>query len=355
MDLVKRTLALVEISSVTGDEAAVCDYLAAQLQRCLAQHELIRIEHNLILRPKQRNHARLVALVGHLDTVPPTAQNTPRIEGDRLYGLGASDMKGGVALMWQLLAEPLSAPAFDVAYIFYSGEEGNYDDSGLIPVFAKLDWLKSIDLAVCLEPSDNVLQLGCMGTLHARLTVTGRAAHSARPWQGENAIYRALPLLETLAQRPVLDQQLSAGPHSLTYREVMVATLAGGGSARNVVPDSFWINLNYRFGPQRSLADAEAQVRELVAERAAIAFVDRSPSGPIPVDNAVLDTLIDRCQLSVAPKQAWTDVARFAEQGIDAVNWGPGQAAQAHQPDEYASVAHLHAGERLFRTFLSRE
>lgn len=349
MDLVERLLTLVRLDSVTGHERALCDFLVAELSHS-GTHGLERVGNAFALFPRERRHERLVALVGHLDTVPPSAYNPPRVAEGRVWGLGASDMKSGLALMWQLLAEPVPDAAYDLAFLFYDGEEGAYAQSGLGPLLEQLDWLAEIDLAFCLEPSDNVLQLGCLGSLQAEVTFAGRPAHSARPWQGDNAIHRAGTLLTRLAA--LQPEPVSFG--ELTYREVISATLAHGGTARNVVPDRFTLNLNYRFAPGRSLESAERRVCELVDDaHASLAFVDCCPSGAIPLDNPVLAAFRRVCDTPPAPKQAWTDVARLTAAGIDAVNWGSGENAQAHQPNESTSIALLEAGEQLFRRFLA--
>ncbi|MBK8480616.1 MAG: succinyl-diaminopimelate desuccinylase [Proteobacteria bacterium] len=349
LELVERLLTLVRIESVTGHERTLCDFLAAELGRS-GTHALTRVGRAFALYPRARRCQHLVALVGHLDTVPPSADNPPRVEEGRVWGLGAADMKSGLALMWQLAVEPPAGATYDLAFLFYDGEEGAYEQSGLGPLLEQLDWLAEIDLAFCLEPSDNVLQLGCLGSLQAEVTFAGRPAHSARPWQGDNAIHRAGTLLTRLAAL----QPESVRFGDLIYREVVSATLAHGGTARNVVPDRFTLNLNYRFAPGRSLESAEQRVCALVDdERASIAFVDRCPSGAIPLDNPVLAAFRRVCETPAAPKQAWTDVARLTAAGIDAVNWGSGENAQAHQPNESTSIALLEAGEALFRRFLT--
>ena len=349
IDLVHRTLELVKIPSVTKQEAEICDFLQRRLSE-QQTFEVTRIDNNLIVAPKTPSKKQTVAFFGHLDTVPPTADNPPRIDGDRLYGLGVSDMKSGVALMWQLIEAPPKDASYDQIFVFYSGEEGPFDGSGLGPVLEQCSFLQErIDLAICLEPSDNILQLGCLGTLHAEVTFKGQAAHSARPWQGNNAIHQAGALLTRLSQTAPIDVRFG----ELSYREVISATLATGGRARNVVPDSFSVNLNYRFAPGRSLEQAQLYVREFVGEGPEVRFIDLSPSGAIPEDNAVLDAFRQVYGAAEAPKQAWTDVARLAQAGIAAINFGSGQSDQAHQPGEYASIPHLVAGEALIRRFLS--
>jgi len=348
MDLLTQELLdLVRFDSVIGREQALCDALATRFG-ANPQYRIHRLGASFALEPVQRRCQQLVALVGHLDTVPPSGDNPPRIEGDRLFGLGASDMKSGLALMCQLLDRPVAEPAYDLAFVFYHGEEGPYSQSGLGPLLSELQWLQEVDLAICLEPSSNVLQLGCLGTIHAEVTFRGRAAHSARPWQGENAIYKATGLLERLAAMEAVEAHFG----DLIFREVMTATTAHGGTARNVVPSRFVLNLNYRFAPGRSLQSAQQVIQGAVRDEGDIVFVDMAPSGSIPLDNAVLERFRRICAVRAEPKQAWTDVARLSEAGISAINFGPGEGAQAHQPEESTSIKLLQQGDTLLRRFL---
>ena len=196
-----------------------------------------------------------VALVGHLDTVPAhPSDGPPRIEGERVFGLGASDMKGGLAVMMALAEDlPLRELPVNLVLILYEREEGPYLESGLGPLFEQRPELKRVRFGIAMEPTDGLVQVGCVGTLHATLKFTGRSAHSARPWQGENAIHKAGPLLtELLARQRV--EVLHAG---FAFFEVMSVTLAHGGRARNVVPDTLELNLNYRFAPGKSLEQAQ--------------------------------------------------------------------------------------------------
>lgn len=348
ISLAERLLTLVRLDSVIGQEAALCDFIVEQA-RTIGGFEIDRLGNSVALRPARREHAALVCLVGHLDTVPPSGDNPPRIEGDRLFGLGSSDMKAGLALMWSLMEQPVSAPAYDLSYVFYDGEEGPYMDSGLGPLIEKTPWLRDeVDLAFCLEPSDNALQLGCLGVLNAKVSFEGRAAHSARPWQGENAVHKAAGLLTRLAAFAPKEHAFG----DLTYVEVISATTAQGGTARNVVPASFELNLNYRFPPGCSMEQAERNVMELVAGEAQVEVVDIAPSGAIPRSNPILERFQRILNVDVAAKQAWTDVGRLSTHGIDAVNFGPGEGAQAHQPTESTSIALLERGESLMRRFL---
>ena len=195
-----------------------------------------------------------------------------------------------------------------------------------------------------------MLQLGCVGSIHATFTFPGRAAHSARPWQGENAVHRAGALLAELPARP--PREARSGGH--VFREVLSATRIEGGRARNVVPDRCALNLNFRFAPDRTLEDAADELRALGARHGAeVELTDLSPACPAFGDHPLVRRLVERTGVAVEPKQAWTDVARLAAHGIPAVNLGPGATSQAHQRGEWVEVAALAARVPLYERFLA--
>jgi succinyl-diaminopimelate desuccinylase len=351
--LAEMTLELVRIPSVTGNERELAHHLErwALSQPGLGRDDVIRHGDSLLVgQPDGRRPC--VALVGPIDTVPPVQGDPePGIDGDRIVGRGSSDMKGGIAVM-QALYEDLNLDAlpFALLLVLYDAEEGPYDQSGLGPLLDEIEMLQQIDLAIALEPTDNSLQLGCLGAIHAGITFRGRAAHSGRPWEGDNAIHKGGAFLSRLAERRVR----TASVGRLPFRESMSVTLASGGSARNVVPDRFELNLNVRFAATAdipaAIEAAKREVRELAAG-AEVDFRDVAPPGPVPIENPILDHLRRLGELRVEPKEAWTDVARLAAHGIDAVNFGPGQGNQAHQAGEWASSETLvTAYEILTRT-----
>ena len=348
--VVDTTLWLVQIPSEIGDEAAICDAVENRLLKRWPREAIQRYSHSLVVKPgPQRADRPTVGLFGHLDTVVCRQDGPARIEGDRLIGCGVSDMKSGLAIMIQLLERlDFDALGVNVAVVFYEREEGPYVDNGLGPLFAETDWLEGIDLAFCLEPSNNRLQMGSLGGLHATLRFAGQRAHSARPWQGENAIHKAGPLLSELlayGRRPVeID--------GLTFYEVMNATIVTGYGTRNVIPDRFELNVNYRFRPGKSLETAKAELLAWVDGRCEVVITDESPSGPVCLSNPLLAPMLRREGLEVQPKQAWTDVARLALHGIDAVNLGPGESAQAHQVNESCATQLIEEGYLLFESYL---
>jgi succinyl-diaminopimelate desuccinylase len=249
------------------------------------------------------------------------------------------------------LAEDLPAAArgCDLALVFYAREEGPYLENELEDVLREASELKGASLACCLEPTDNTLQLGCVGSIHATVTFHGRAAHSARPWQGENAVHRAGALLAELHARA--PREALSGGHR--FREVLSCTRVEGGRARNVEPDRCALNLNFRFAPDKTLEAAAEELRALGARHGAeVELTDLSPACPAFGDNPLVRRLVERTGVAAEPKQAWTDVARLAVHGVPAVNLGPGATAQAHQRGEWIEVAALAAGYRLYEAFL---
>jgi succinyl-diaminopimelate desuccinylase len=336
--LLEDLLFFLERPSVTGAEKELCDDLAARISTSPGW-ETERISNNLAIRRSEPDPSRQrIVLAGHLDTVPePEGGIEVRVDGDRVYGRGASDMKAGDALMLALLEGGAWEEArFEPAFVFYEREEGPYAENGLEAVFAGCPWVLDAGLALVPEPTSAALEVGCVGTSQVEVTFSGRSAHAARPWQGENALTKAGEFLTTLHER----QAEKVVVEGLPFYEVLTPTVARGGRANNVVPDSFVVNVNYRFAPGKELEDVKRLFGELAGNSATFEVVDFAPSGPVNLENPLLQELIET-GLEVRPKQAWTDVARFSERGVAAANFGPGLPSQAHQEAEYAELALL--------------
>ena len=272
-------------------------------------------------------------MAGHTDTVPVNANLPSRREGDVLWGCGTSDMKSGLAVMLALACQ-VREPAVDVTWVFYEAEEVDSRFNGLGRLWRERPELLAGDVALLGEPTDGVVEAGCQGTMRARVVLRGARAHTARPWMGRNAIHRLSGLLGALAayeeRRPTID--------GCQYREAVQAVRVEGGVAGNVVPDEVTLLVNHRFAPDRSAHEAEAHVRGLFApwlERAdEVEIVDCADAAAPALSHPLLAALIERNQLEVRAKLGWTDVARFAAQGIPAANFGPGDATLAHTADE---------------------
>jgi succinyl-diaminopimelate desuccinylase len=350
--LVDTLLWLCSIPSPTGEEHT----LAAALEQRLGANQKLagpprRIATSLVVPVTRGTGGPHVVLAGHTDVVRTSHDGPPRVEGDRLFGPGASDMKSGLAVMLDLLEddEELSY-GVDLTFVLYAREEGPFADNELGLVLDQASELRGADFALCLEPSDNKLSVGASGSLHAEVIFRGRTAHSARPWQGDNAIHKAGALLVELGAGEPIEHEVDG----FVYRAVTSATLAEGGRGRNVIPDELRLNLNHRFPPGTSTDAARAHVEGLVGGRAEVIFRDVSPSAPTFLGHPLVELLRTSGVREVEPKQAWTDVARFASLGIPAANFGPGVNAQAHQPNEWTSIPLLAEGRAILERFLRR-
>jgi succinyl-diaminopimelate desuccinylase len=342
--LAQRTLELVDIPSVSRDEAAVLAYVAAEVPL-----PLIHSSEGALLYGPERTGKPLVLLAGHVDTVPEQGNLPGRIEDGWVVGLGASDMKGGVSVMMGLaswLAEEEPRLAVDPTFLFFAREEIDLEESPLPEVFAAAPVIRESGLVIVLEPTDNALHLGCVGSINASLTFRGRSAHSARPWQGENAIAKAVAGLAPVVEVEPLEVE-TAG---LTFVEVLSVTEIHGGVAFNVIPDLVTARLNYRYGPMRTPAEAEARLRELAP---GVEVNTNSPAAHVPEGSPLLDRLQAAGAFERLPKQAWTPVAQFAAEGLDAVNLGPGATRYAHQRDERVEIAELERTFEALRRFLA--
>jgi succinyl-diaminopimelate desuccinylase len=350
VDLLERLLFFLKRPSVIGSEIALCDDLEARLQT-LPGWRLERVANNLALRRENPDPSRpKLAFAGHIDTVPEAQPPIEvRVEGDLVFGRGSSDMKAGDAVMLALLEEfSWEEARFEPVFVFYEREEGPYAENGLETVFEAFPWVLEAGLAVVLEPTENALEVGCVGTTQVEITFRGRAAHAARPWQGENALTTAGHFLASLHECPAEEVIVDGLP----FYRVLTPTLARGGSAKNVVPDSFWVNVNHRFPPGEGREDVERTFEGLLGGYDAVfEVVDFAPSGPVDLDNPLLQELI-LTGLDVRPKQAWTDVARFAGRGVPAVNLGPGSPSQAHQRDEHVRLSLLEESYEILARFL---
>jgi succinyl-diaminopimelate desuccinylase len=347
--LAHTLLEITSIPSPIGEERALCDHVAARLAKTFAPSAITRFQDSLIVHAHEKRGAPKIALVGHLDVVRTQHDGPARIDGQRLYGAGAADMKSGLAVMIELVERlDLRALPCDLTLVFYEREEGPFAENVLGPMLATFAQLREFDLAICLEPSDNRLQLGCMGSLHATVTFAGRTAHSARPWEGDNAITKAAAFLAELGARVPNEVTVDG----MLFKEVITPTLASGGRGRNVVPDKFDLNINYRFAPGKTPEQALDELLALVKSRAHVEPTDLSPAGRPHRAHPLVQKLIEAGVVAVERKQAWTDVARFDQIGVPAVNFGPGLNAQAHQPNEYTDLPLLAEGYKILEKFL---
>ncbi|NYI71948.1 succinyl-diaminopimelate desuccinylase [Naumannella cuiyingiana] len=341
-DVVALLRQLIDIESVSGDEGPIADAVEGAL-RALPGLEVIR-DGDCVVAVSPGPTDRRVIIAGHLDTVPVAGNLPSRSVGtgaeEQIFGRGSADMKGGVAVQLSVAAALAHAgrQARPVTWIFYDNEEVEAARNGLGRLARNRPDLLAGEFAVLCEPSNARVEGGCQGTLRVDIRLAGRAAHSARPWVGSNAIHAAAPVLDRLARYRAREPEVDG----LTYREGLSAVGIRGGIAGNVIPDECVVTVNYRFAPDRDLAAAEAHVRE-VFDGFDVTRTDGSPGARPGLDRPVAAEFLAAVGGEPGPKFGWTDVSRFSALGVPAVNYGPGDPLLAHTDDEHTPAAQVRA------------
>lgn len=331
---------LVATPSEYGHEGALADLIERRVAELGVAHE--RIGDSIVARTGSGGAP--LALVGHFDTVPNWPDGGVERTADRIIGRGAADMKGGVAVMLALL-QRLARDPRDAVLILYDHEEGPHEDNGIHCVLAESALLDpKPSAAVVLEPSGGAIHAGAVGSLNAQIAFRGRAAHAARPWEGENAVSEALAdALGRFARRAPVAVEVDG----LTYHDTVTVTMVNGGVAHNVVPDLVELWVNARIAPGGSVDAARVEVEALAGPAAEVVWRDVAPPAMPSLDAPVVRDFIARSGLEVLPKQAWTDVATMHAWGVPAFNYGPGESSQAHQPGEWVAIDRLEECERV--------
>jgi len=342
-NLFELTTALVGVASESFAEAALVERLEATLAG-FEHLELTRVGDNLVART-DRGLDKRVVLAGHTDTVPANGNAVPRVDGDTLWGVGSADMKGGLAVMLALAGNAAESPV-ELSFVFYAREEVAAKHSGLGELIdARPDLLEG-DVAILGEPTGGQIEAGCQGSVRLRVTLVGQRAHTARAWMGTNAIHRLGDLLVAVAavepRQPVI--------LGCSFHEAVQVVSVSGGVAGNVVPDEAVIEVVHRFAPDHSSAEAEQVLREMLAPHLGpgdlVEVVDVASAAMPAVDHPFIAGMIQREGLSVDAKLGWTDVARFSEMGVPAVNLGPGDASLAHTAEERVERRSIEASYR---------
>lgn len=359
-DVALLTAALIDFNSVSGNEKELADAVEHALRK-IPQLDVVRDGDSLIARTSLGRSERVI-LAGHLDTVP-----LPVTEGSLgtvpsfwasgapgegiLYGRGTTDMKGGVAVQLALAASMFDGgaePSKDVTFVFYDHEEVEAVKSGLGRLVRNHGGLLDGDFAILLEPTHGTVEGGCNGTMRFEATTTGEAAHSARAWMGSNAIHAAAPILARLAAY----EPATINVDGLDYRESLNAVKIKGGTAGNVIPDRCVVEINYRFAPDKTPDQAEAHVRHLL-EGFDVARTDAAAGARPGLNHPAAASFVAAVGAEPKPKYGWTDVARFSELGIPAVNFGPGDPLLAHKDNEHVDADAIRECLRALRTWLA--
>jgi succinyl-diaminopimelate desuccinylase len=337
-DVVALLRQLIDIESVSGNEAQIADQIEAAL-RPYAHLDVVR-DQNVIVARTHLDRSDRVVIAGHIDTVP-IATNVPstvsRDDGaEIIWGRGACDMKGGVAVQLAVAAA-LAEPSRDITWIFYDNEEVEESLNGLNRIARDHPDYLAGSFAVLCEPSNAGIEGGCQGTMRIQIQLSGVAAHSARSWMGHNAIHDAAGVLQRLAAY----QPETVDVDGLVYREGLNAVSVSGGIAGNIVPDRCTVVINYRFAPDKSPEMAAAHLREVFAGYQ-VEVTDVAAGARPGLDRPAAAEFVAAVGGTPSAKFGWTDVARFASMGVPAVNFGPGDPSKAHADDEFCPAADVY-------------
>jgi succinyl-diaminopimelate desuccinylase len=348
-DVAELTRELVDIESVSGNEGQIADAIEQALASC--PHLSITRDGNAIVAKTNLGLPKQVVIAGHIDTVPVAANLPSKLmsfEREQvIWGRGTVDMKAGLAVMLKLAAE-ITKPVMDVVWVFYDQEEIEATKNGLGRLVRNHPELIKGSFAILCEPTAATIEGGCNGTMRVELALSGIKAHSARPWMGSNAIHKLGGALQIL--NAYIPEEIEVD--GLIFRESLNAVMVSGGVATNVIPDQATLTLNYRFAPSRSVEDATEYLKKMFPDND-FSVVD-SASGARPgMNSPEAMAFVDAVQAPVNPKYGWTDVSRFSEMGIPAVNYGPGDPNKAHADDENVPASQIYACEVGLRKFLA--
>ncbi|RAP33696.1 succinyl-diaminopimelate desuccinylase [Candidatus Marinamargulisbacteria bacterium SCGC AG-410-N11] len=332
---------LLNIPSPTFKEADITLFLSDYLKKNIPNATFI-VENDAIICTNNQHKTNLphIGFVGHTDVVPDFFKAS--IQKDRIYGAGSSDMKAGLACFIIFLVNHWNdlVKKYNVSLIIYPREEGTpLEDNGLNFIINQFpNSVNNIDLAFVGEPTNNTIQLGCTGSLHCKVTIPGQACHSARPWQGENALYKAIPLIEGISK-------INPTKHTLfgvDFFDVITITESQTDPGRTTIPGEWACNINYRFAPVHQEEDAKQTIhnvlKKLNIDSNWYQITDCVPAGNV-IDTPLFKDLVHHIDVDIEAKQAWTDVAQLTALGVPAINFGPGLPEQAHKPNEYALIS----------------
>jgi acetylornithine deacetylase len=325
MDVVTFTRQLIDIESITGNEAAVGNYLYGELNRLGYQTRRMPVEGNRFnlyaTAPEAESREPEVVFSTHMDTVPPFIPSSE--DADRIYGRGSCDAKGIIAAQ-VAAAEKLRGQDVHVGLLFVVGEERD----SLGAQVANQQAPSSCKFLVNGEPTENRIALASKGTLRVEVTAKGRMAHSAYPELGDSAIDKLIPALSRLRAMP-LPSDPDVGPCTLNIG------LIEGGRAPNVIPDYAHADLLYRL--VGSSQELRQQILKAAGDQVEVAF-------PLELPFLRLRT-VDGLPTMIAAFT--TDIPTLTKWG-EPLLIGPGSIHVAHTDGEYIEKKQLHEAVDLY-------
>jgi succinyl-diaminopimelate desuccinylase len=293
--------------------------------------------------------ALTVLLHGHLDVVPGhSEQFQPRLDGDRLYGRGAYDMKGALAALMLALADLRNQSRVRVRFGVVPDEESEEETDRGGELLVARGFIG--DFAITGEPTDMHIGVAAKGVFAMRIVVGGRAAHGATPWLGENAILRAMEVFREIESLPFARQssKLFDRP-SINLGRIL------GGDALNKVPDTCVIDVDVRYLPEQEPKAILAEVSSIAGARVISTFT--RPPATVDPDSTFVRTLCEAAapfhsgEVRGIGRDGASDAVSFLRVGVPAVEFGPSGGGH-HGPEEWVSVPSLASYRRAIASFV---
>jgi succinyl-diaminopimelate desuccinylase len=280
-----------------------------------------------------------VVLHGHLDVVPAEPEQfEPRIEGDKLFGRGAYDMKGGLASMMCAARDLAAQDKVKLHLVVCCDEESEEDQNRGSDYIAKeMGYLG--DFAITGEPTDMLIGVQAKGVLLLRLDVRGRAAHGSTPWLGDNAVLKAMDVFRAIQSLPFARESTE-----MFDRPSINLGRVSGGDVPNKVPDHCVIDVDIRFLPGQD-ADEILHAVEKIPDTKADEIFRRYPvvvsrTNPYVVLLAEAASGGNRSERISVGRDGASDITAWLDQGVPGVEFGP-EGAGHHGPEEWVSVSSL--------------
>jgi succinyl-diaminopimelate desuccinylase len=316
--------------------------------------EVIGTQHNgrpLLTATVGPDSGPTVVLHGHLDVVPGRPEQfEPRVDGDRLYGRGAYDMKGGLASMMCAFRDMTAQDGVRVRFACVADEESEEIDDRASDRLVRSGFLG--DFAITGEPTDLHIGIQAKGVLALRIEVTGTAAHGSTPWVGDNAVLKAIDTFRQIESMPFTRES-----SDLFDRPSINLGRIVGGDAMNKVPDLCVIDVDIRYLPGQDHEAIRAAVEDLPDVRVVKVF-HRQPA-IVARDDLYVQALGEAISRVAEPtserlgvgRDGASDAISFLEAGIPAVEFGPVGGGH-HGPHEWVSIASLARYRRALSDFV---
>ncbi|MBJ7348819.1 MAG: M20/M25/M40 family metallo-hydrolase [Thermoleophilaceae bacterium] len=347
----ERDLAVALIGYETSDHSGITK-AAGFIKGWLESHEFQVEEFDVaglpVLVAETRGEGPTVVLHGHIDVVPGKAhQFVPQVDGDRLVGRGAYDMKGGLAAMMCAFRDLRDEPNVKTRFLCVADEES--EQMGIRGTYELVRRGYGGDFAITGEPTDLHVGVQAKGVLALRVSVSGRAAHGSTPWLGDNAVLKAIDVLRAIESLPFTRQS-----SELFDRPSINLGRIEGGDAINKVPDTCVMDIDIRYVPGQDPQAILAAVRAIDETEVEVVF-EREPayvSREDPFVKQLIESLIScgEGDKTAVGRDGSSEATAFLEAGIPAVEFGPTGGGH-HGPDEWVSIASLAAYRQSLVSF----